>query len=144
MAGPSNLHLGNRLPRTDLAGPGLSPEEASANAVAKIVKQLADAGIPLPTPRELTTVDHRTHSEETRRRFDMGPGSGTTWESVLEVEYFVQGEQAAKLPNGYFYPGMPEIRRAQLAAIVPEYATHMPTTITTPSPAGNPTLSSQW
>lgn len=143
MAGPSNGPFVNQSPRTDLAGPGLSPEEASTNAAAKITKRLAELGIPLPTPRELTTRYQSIHNAEIRRRMGMGPGSGTTWESVVEVDLFIEGERTAHLPSGYFYPEMPENRRAQLAAIVPKSVTHMPSNAFTPSPAGNQPQASQ-
>lgn len=145
MAGPSNAPRINLVPRTDLAGPGLSPEEASNNSASRIARQLATAGIPLPTLREMTAEDHSIHSKEVQHRLSMGPGSGTTWESVVEAKYLVQGEQRVHLPNGYFYPGMPENRRAQLAAIVPETVIHMPTnTNPTPGPSGNQPAASQW
>ena len=144
LGGPSNVPLRDPSPRTDLAGPGLSPEEASANAVTKAIKQLAAAGNPLPTHRELTAKDHSIHEEETRRRFAMGPGSGTTWQSVVEADFFIEGEQRGHLPNGYFYPGMPANRCAQLAVLVPKSVTHAPDHTPTPSLAGNPTVSFQW
>jgi hypothetical protein len=142
-AGPSNTSPRDPSPRTDLAGPGLSPEEASVNAARKIVKQLAAAGNPFPTLRELTARDHNIHNEETRCHFAMGPGtsSGTTWDSVAEVDYFIEGERLAGLPNGYFYPSMPAYRCAQLAAVVPKSITHPatnpPSNTPTPSSAGN-------
>ncbi|KAN0124266.1 hypothetical protein V8E52_001915 [Russula decolorans] len=142
-AGPSNTSPRDPSPCTDLAGPGLSPEEASVNAARKIVKQLAAAGNTFPTLRELTARDHNIHNEETRRRFAIGPGSGTTWDSVAEVDYFIEGERLAGLPNGYFYPlaSMPAYRRAQLAAVVPKSITHPatnpPSNTPTPGSAGN-------
>jgi hypothetical protein len=110
MTRPPNAPPWNPSPRIDLAGPGLSPEEASANGAKRIARQLATAGIPLPTLQELTPAEHDTHYAETQRHFNMGPGSGTTWESVVEVEYFVEGERLANPPNGYFHPSMSIIR----------------------------------
>jgi hypothetical protein len=89
-------------------------------------------------------AEHDTHYTETQRRFNMGPGSGTTWESVVEIEYFVEEERLANLPNGYFHPGMSIIRRAQLSAIVPKSVTHMPDNVPTPGPSGTRSVSSLW
>jgi hypothetical protein len=136
-AGPSSAPLRNPL-RTDLSGPGLSPEEAAANTVARALVQLFAAGVPLPAPSELTAEDKRTHLEEERRRMSMSMNNQTTWEDVAEIDYFIQGERIAQLPSGYFHPGMPENRRTQLAVLVPHSAS-LPTKTPTPGlPATQP------
>ena len=67
----------------------------------------------------------------------MSIDNNTTWEQVQVVEHYIEGEHAAHLPHGYFYPDMPAARLLQLYAIVPAMALTFPE-LNTPGSSGNP------
>jgi hypothetical protein len=134
----------NYIPQGFLPGPGLSREEAFRRMTAgaeKNLVNLAVQGIPIPNPAELTNVDWENRTSEDHRRARARDDRQKTPEEASEAERFDLAEAVVQLPSGYFYPGMPETRQRQLAAVIsagtPQIVDHNTPGIASTSAASN-------
>jgi hypothetical protein len=111
--------LNDYIPQTFLPGPGLSPEEAFNRMKVGAEQNLADLGLTIPSESELTHEDRDCQAMEDQWRTSMLVGSRqSTPEEAAEAERFELAEVVSFSPPGYFYPGMPDMRQKQLAAII--------------------------
>lgn len=115
----AGMYEDNYIPSGFLPGPGLSREEAfnrmAAGADANLAN-LAICGIPIPDQLALVYEDTGIRDSESQRRTQVDRQK--TPEEAREVDCFDLAETVTQLPMGYFYPGMPEARQRQLAAVI--------------------------
>jgi hypothetical protein len=128
----------NLIPSSFLPGPGLSREEAYNRMVAGAGENLVNLGIAIPDQQAQAFGDMASWNGEQQRRAQVNRQK--TPEEARVAERYDLAEAVAQLPVGYFYPGMPEARQKQLAAIIaagtPQIINH-----NTPGMAGTSTAS---
>ena len=108
------------IPSNFLPGPGLSKEEAFRTTATSVETHLAKLGIPVPSPHALTEADRICQVSEMQRRSLLTETST----EAKEAESFALAEAVTFAPIGYFYPGMDETKRRQLAAVAAAGAPH--------------------
>jgi hypothetical protein len=106
----------NYIPQNFLPGPGLSREEAFTRMEASAREKLAKLGLPIPDDLMMTLEDRDREIGENTRRSSIE--RQTTPVEAAEKDSYELAEAVALAPPGYFYPGMPETRQRQLAAII--------------------------
>jgi hypothetical protein len=108
--------LGNFIPQNFLPGPGLSREEAFSRMEASAEETLKKLSISIPAQLEMTPEDRERENTESNRRLQIDKRVSPA--EAGEAERYDLAEAVTRLPQGYFYPEMPEARRRQLAAII--------------------------
>jgi len=107
---------GNFAPPGFLPGPGLSPEEAFNKMTASAEEKLAKLGVPIPSPHALTHDDRNSQDSEARRRTLINRQASPA--EASESDRYSLAEDVSQFPQGYFHPGMSDLRERQLAAII--------------------------
>jgi hypothetical protein len=104
------------IPQNFLPGPGLSREEAFDRMEASAREKMAKLGVPIADDLMMTLEDRDRESVENMRRSSIDRQTSPAEET--EKDRYELAEAVAMVSPGYFYPGMPETKQKQLAAII--------------------------
>ena len=108
----------NHIPRDFLPGPDLTQDQAFDRMAACTEESLANLDIPMSDRIALTEEDMERQAREAQRRTLID--RQTEPAKAVEVDQYNLAEAITFTQTGYFYPGMPEKRQRQLAAIIAE------------------------
>ena len=100
-----NIHI----PQYLIPGPGLSQQEAFDRMAESAEESLESLGIPITDRLVLNEEDRERQAGEAQRRIHID--SQTAPMEAAEADRFDLAEAVAIVPQGFFYPGMPELKQ---------------------------------